>query len=309
MKKVLIIPCVLLSFCLGAQDSAGKKPVEIFSFGKAILSNTTETVGKGKMKFIVSHYFDDIGGSNGGFKNFFGLDNSQDIKIGFDIGLTDRFDASIARYKGGHPRPQLRVEKNYEIALKYQLMRQLENDPSHPVAVSLFFSNSISSLDTAKTAFLKFKDLGDRMSQTFQLIIAKKIGKVSVQLNPTVTIQGFTFPGDPQPTMFSLGAVVRFPVSRKVNIIVDYIHPFRKDETRAAFASPVNFTPTMKFYDPLGIGVEILTSGHVFSLNFTNATQIQEARFIPYNVKRWSHGEFRWGFTIARKFTLWRDKK
>jgi hypothetical protein len=201
------------------------------------------------------------------------------------------------------------MEKNYEIALKYQLMRQQENDPSHPVAVSLFFSNIISSMDTAKTAFLKFKDFGDRMSQTFQLIIAKKIGRVSLLINPTVTVQGYAAPHESQQTMFALGGVVRFPAGKRINIVVDYIHPFRNDESKAAFASSANFNPPIKFYDPLGIGVEILTSRHVFSLNFTNATQVQEARFIPYNIKRWSHGEFRWGFTISREFTLWRDKK
>ncbi len=310
MKKLLFIPSLFTCLYLSAQDTAGTKVVEIFSSERAILANTTEPIGKGKMKFVVTHYFDDIGGSNGGLKNFFGLDNSQDVKIGFNIGLTDRLDATIARSKSGHPRPQLRMEKIYELALKYQLMRQLENDPSHPVAVSFFFSNIISTMDTSKASTIyKFKGLGDRMSQVFQLIIARKWGKVSLQLSPTFISQGMLAPHDLQKSMFALGALIRFPVSNRVNIIVDYFHPFRNDESKAAFASTANFNPPIKFYDPLGIGVEILTSGHVFSLNFTNASQIQEARFIPYNVKRWSHGEFRWGFTVSRKFTLWRDKK
>jgi len=185
-------------------------------------------------------------------------------------------------------------------------MRQLENDPSHPLAVSLFFSNSISTLDTAKTPFIKFKDFGDRMSQVFQLIIARKWGKVSLQLSPTFISQGYLIPNDLQRSMFALGALIRFPAGNRVNIIVDYFHPFRNEESKVAFANPASFDPPFKFYDPLGIGVEILTAGHVFSLNFTNASQVQEARFIPYNIKRWSHGEFRWGFTVSRRFTLWK---
>jgi hypothetical protein len=285
-----------------------KEPVKIFDTERVIVSNTTEPVGRGKLQFLVTHYFDDIGGSNGGLKNFFGLDNSTDVRIGFNIGLTDRLDVGVARAKSGHPRPQLRMEKIYEIALKYQLMRQLENDPAHPLAISLFFSNLISSMDTAKTAFYDFKDGGDRMSQVFQLILAKKIGGVSLQLSPTLISQGYLITNDLQRTMFALGGTARIPVTRNFNVIIDYFHPFRSQASEDAFKSTQNFNPAIKFYDPLGIGFEIITPGHVFHMNFTNITQIQEARFIPYNVKNWGKGEFRWGFNISRKFVLWRIK-
>jgi hypothetical protein len=319
MKKLSFSLLALLPIGLFAQDSLfnsldkpaapEQKPVKIFNSERAIVSNTTEPVGRGKMQFVVVHYFDDLAGSNGGLKNFFGLDNSMDVKIGFNIGLTDRLDLTIARAKSGHPRPQLRMEKIYELALKYQLMRQLENDPSHPFAMSFFFSNTISAMDTAKTNFYDFKDFGDRMSQVYQLIIAKKFGKVSLQVSPTLIRQGYLINNDLQRTMFALGGTVRFPVSKSFNMIVDYIHPFRSKESEDAFKSISNFNPGIKFYDPLGIGFEILTSGHVFHLNFTNATQVQEARFIPYNVKSWGEGEFRWGFSIARSFVLWRPKE
>ncbi len=319
MKRVFIFACLFFSLPVLAQDSLfssmekntteEKRPVKIFNSERAIVSNTTEPVGRGKMQFVVVHYFDDLAGSNGGLKNFFGLDNSMDVKIGFNIGLTDRLDLTIARAKSGHPRPQLRMEKIYEVALKYQLMRQLENDPSHPLAMSFFFSNTISAMDTAKTNFYDFKDFGDRMSQVYQLIIAKKIGKVSLQMSPTLIRQGYLINNDLQRTMFALGGTVRFPLSKSFNMIVDYIHPFRSQESEEAFKSTSNFNPGIKFYDPLGIGFEILTSGHVFHLNFTNATQVQEARSIPYNVKSWGEGEFRWGFSIARSFVLWRPKE
>jgi hypothetical protein len=283
-----------------------KRPVKIFNSEKAVISNTTEPIGRGKMQFEVTHYFDDIAGSNGGIKNFFGLDNSTDVKIGFNIGLTDRLDLTIARAKSGHPLPQLRLEKIYEIAFKYQLLRQLEKDRSHPLALSFFFSNTISSMDTAKTLYYDFKDGGDRMSQVYQLIIAKKIGKVSIQLTPTFIHQGYVITNDLQPDMFALGGAIRVPITPNFNVLVDYVHPFRSDESEESFNT--QFTPPIEFFDPLGIGFEIITAGHVFHLNFTNTTQIQEARYIPYNVKSWGEGEFRWGFTISRNFVLWRPK-
>ncbi|HEY6503508.1 MAG TPA: DUF5777 family beta-barrel protein [Chitinophagaceae bacterium] len=322
MKKYLLLFMVMVSVKAISQDSlmnnlvkdmntpgpSKNKPVKIFNSERNILTNTTETVGKGKMDFRVTHYFDDMAGANGGFKNFFGMDNSTDIRIGFHFGITDRLDISIARAKGGSPRTELRMTQLYEISMKYQLLRQLENDPSHPIALSFFFSNIISGMDTAKTPTYNFQDLGDRMSQTFQLIIAKKIGKVSLQLNPTFLTQGYLQPNDLQKSMFALGGAVRVPVTKGFNVIVDYFHPFRTEESENSFNNASNFNPPIKFFDPLGIGFEFITPGHVFHLNFHNSTEIQENRFIPYTVKSWGEGEFRWGFNISRKFVLWREK-
>jgi hypothetical protein len=308
MKKYIWIPALLIPFASIAQETHEdlKRPVKIFNTERTILANTTQPVGKGKMQFLVTHYFDDIGGSNGGLKNFFGLDNSTDIRIGFNFGLTDRLDAGISRYKSGHPRAPLVITKNYEIWLKYQLLRQIENDPSHPISASLYVANSITSM--AKNTNYQFQDFGDRNSQVYQLILAKKAGKVSLQLIPTLVHQGYLISNDLQKTMFALGGTVRVPVLKDFNVIVDYFKPFRTQESEDAFASIQNFNPPIKFYAPLGIGFEIITAGHVFHLNFTNSTQIQEARFIPYTVKNWGDGQFRWGFSIVRTFVLWRVK-
>ena len=54
--------------------------------------------------------------------------------------------------------------------------------------------------------------------------------------------------------------------------------------------------------NPFGIGIEINTYGHVFLLNFVNSKGIGEGQFIPYTSSKWSEGQFRFGFTIARKF-------
>src|SRR5262249_39214837 len=63
-------------------DTAGntKKPaVEIFNTQRAINANTTEMVGKGKMDFRVTHYFDDIDGKGASMlQRFLGLDNARD---------------------------------------------------------------------------------------------------------------------------------------------------------------------------------------------------------------------------------------
>ena len=57
-----------------------------------------------------------------------------------------------------------------------------------------------------------------------------------------------------------------------------------------------------KYTNPFGIGFEINTFAHVFQLNFMNSMGLGEGQFIPYTSSKWIDGEFRFGFTIARKF-------
>lgn len=280
-------------------DNEKKVPVKIFNNVKTINANTTEMVGKGKMDFRITHNFDDIDGKGGIFGRFLGLDNVRDVRIAFHIGLSDRLDMNVARVKGAGS-----VNRLYELAFKYLLMRQLENDPSHPLSVALFVNAVVASQEASALSNLEhsFRSFSDRLSQTIQLIIARKFGKVSLQLNPTFVNTNYVILNDDD-NMFALGGAVRFPVTRNFNIIVDYFHPFRSESSKEFFE-----TGGIKFYDPLGISFEILTAGHVFNLNFTNATEILENRFIPRTVSSWSKGKFRWGFTISRKFSLWREK-
>jgi hypothetical protein len=303
----------------------GKEPVKIFNSIKAINANTTEMVGRGKMDFRVTHNFDDIDGKGGMIARFLGMDNAKDLRIGFHIGLTDNLDISIARIKGAGAITQNAsgsAQRFYELALKFRIMEQRENDPSHPFAVAIFASNAVAASkksDPPNTNFENsFTSFSDRMSQTIQLIIAKKIGKVSVQLNPTWVNTNHVVQHDDK-SMFAIGGAVRFPIVKHLNMVVDYFHPFRSKSSKAYFNSvdnsyippndlDVNSVP-FKFYDPLGIGFEITTAGHVFLLNFTNSAEILDNRFIRFTNKSWTQGKSRWCFTIQRKFSLWKPKK
>jgi hypothetical protein len=300
MKKLFTILSLLISLCLFAQDKKEKKAVEIFRSVKTINANTTELTGKGKMDFQITHNFDDIAGSRGGIRNFFGLDNTTDVRIGFQVGVGKNLDLQLARVKAAG-----NISRIVELGLKYRFLQQTE-DNSIPVSLAVFINNCISTMKASDSPIDDnyFQNLGDRSSQVIQVIVAKKIGKVSLQLNPTFLNQGFVAPNDDK-SMFALGAAIRFPVSHKVNIIIDYFHPFRSESSEDFLFT----TKGLKFYDPLGVGVEILTGGHVFHLNFTNAREILENRFLPRTISNWGKGEFRWGFNLSRKFTLWREKK
>ncbi len=298
MKFILVLTTFVISIYGSAQD---KKPVEIFNSQKVINANTTETVGKGKMEFKVTHNFGDAAGDFGGLKNFFGLDNAVDIRIAFQTGIGKKMDLTVARSKGAGKQQRL-----WELGLKYQLLQQLENDPSHPVSLALYANHVVASNTATATPNQdhSYKGFSQRSSNAFQLILARKMGKISLQLNPTLVTRGYTISYD-QKTFFAMGGAIRVPVSPRVNILVDYFHPFRTQSSKDSFL----VKEKLEFSDPLGIGVELLTGRHVFHLNFTNATEILENRFIPRTVTSWGKGQFRWGFTISRQFTIWKEKK
>lgn len=281
------------------QPKAETDYIWIFSSPRLINANTVELLTPGVLEFKVTHNFGDIAGDNGGIKNFFGLDNATDVRIGFQYGLSKRINLIAARAKGAGLLKQL-----YEVGIKYRLMQQA-NDSKHPFSMTLFANNVISAMEenSVPDQESSFENFSDRLSQTVQLLIARKFGKISLQVSPTLVNTSHVVSGD-ENTLFALGGAFRLPVKGKFSLLVDYFHTFRSQSSIDVFKSR-----GIRFYDALGVGVELLTEGHVFHLNFTNATEILENRFIPRTVTSWGKGQYRWGFTVSRDFDLlWKKK-
>jgi hypothetical protein len=310
MKRFLSIILLIAFINTSAQEEQVviKTPMKeegtatkVFYSQKAINTKTVQVLPKGVLEFNVSHNFGDIGGDNGGIRRFYGLDNSTDVRIGFQLGLSDKFNLVAARTKG------LFVTQQWELGAKWQLLKQIDNDPSHPVSLTMYINDVVSSQRRSNRSLgqteTSFEGFGDRHSQLVQLMLARKMGKMSLQFNPAYLHTNLVVPYD-QENIFALGGAIRLPLSKKIILLADYFHPFRSQSTRDAFEAN-----NQKLYDPFGIGLEIVTEGHVFHLNFTNATEILENRFLRKTVTNWGDGEFRWAFTISRNFILFRSKK
>lgn len=276
--------------------------LKVFHSQKIINTKTVEVLNKGITEFNVSHSFGDIAGDAGGIKRFYGLDNASDIRIGFQTGLSDKLNLVTARTRGGGL-----IQNQWELGFKYQFLKQLENDSKNPVSMTLYVNNVLSTQKSSSLSNQEnsFDNFGDRMSQVVQLMIARKFGPLSFQLNPLYLHTNYVIPGDDK-GIFAMGGALRLPLSKKIIFLADYFHPFRSQSSKDFFAAPSQ--GKLKFYDPLGIGFEILTEGHVFHLNFTNSTELLENRFIRRTVTNWGDGEFRWAFTISRNFILFREK-
>ena len=140
-----------------------------------------------------------------------------------------------------------------------------------------------------------------RLSYSYQAIFTKKINwRTSIGLLPTFVHRNRVSndvntanESQDQNDLFSMAAMGRFKITQSVGIIAEYFYTvsnFRRNNT------------DVPYYMPLGVGVEIETGGHVFQVNFTNASGIIYNDFIPNSAESWGSGAFKVGFTISRVF-------
>ncbi|MBZ9731362.1 DUF5777 family beta-barrel protein [Salegentibacter sp. JZCK2] len=296
MKRLLTF-CLILSFCgLSGQDldsimqniesGTGNEPVlATFKSPKLVLLQTNETQKKQELVFWVGHRFGDIAGEFGGSHNLFGLDFATDIHLGFDYGINNDLTVGIGRS---------RFNETYNFQGKYRLLHQLEEEM--PVSVTLFGQ---SSWITRQESFNnEFPTDGDRISHFFQVILARKFSSsISLMLNPGYLIRPEAQLEDSsdKASFFVLGMGGRFKFTKRLSLIIDYTLVNGLDR-------PDDLST--KYFNPLGIGLEIETGGHVFSLNFQNSRYITENNFIPHTQRSWEDGGLRFGFTISRNFYL-----
>ncbi|RBL93016.1 DUF5777 family beta-barrel protein [Chitinophaga flava] len=306
----IIVSLMLLagiSFYAQAQDDLSKlfdstgvrhpKVLYTYKGTRIIMGHSTETLRKHELDFRVDHRFGDMAGEFGGVKTFYGMDNSTDIRIGLEYGITDRLMVGLGRSKGSGAQRQL-----VDVLAKYRLLEQTQDDHM-PVSVSLLGTTVISCMtseaDPHQAAY--FKDAADRMSYVAQAIVSRKFGILSLTLSPTFVHRNRVGYMDMN-NLFAMGVGGRLKLSKRVGLIAEYYYPFRSNDSKDYYKKSTSL------YNPLAVGVEIETGGHVFHINFTNATAIQETQFIPETTSSWLQGQYRWGFNISRRFTLFGKK-
>jgi hypothetical protein len=135
-------------------------------------------------------------------------------------------------------------------------------------------------------------------------MVARKFGNIlSLQINPTFVHYNHVIPGDKK-AVFAMGGAIRVPVYKQFVFIADYFHGFRSASNLDSLRAK-----NIHLRDIVGFGMEYVTPGHVFHVNFTNTTHILENRFIPRTTSSFKQGQWRWGFTVSRNFVVYRNKK
>lgn len=275
-----------------------------FKGSKVINAQSTETVKANTCDFNISHLFGNIGvESNGGVHSLYGLDNVSDVRFGFDFGITNNLTLGIGRSKN---------DELIDGLVKYRILKQT-TDNHMPITLAVYGDMSYSPQESAhfynglvSTQGFKKNDL-HRISYVTQVIVARKFGsRFSMELLPTYQHRNYVLAninadnGAAETNdLFSMGAAFRFKITNRFLIIADYFYTLSDYRTNNS-ANP--------FYNPLAIGVEIETGGHVFHLNFSNVSGIVENNFIPNTTDSWLKGGFKFGFNVSRVFNI-RTKK
>ncbi|WP_020535495.1 DUF5777 family beta-barrel protein [Lewinella cohaerens] len=280
---------------LTAQDQVYRT----FKDSRVVNIHSPETLPKGRLDIRISHRFGDIGGDNGGFATFYGLETASDVSIGGEYGVTDGLTVGLYRSKGAGVSvegfPGLRQLLNG--VGKLRLTKQEENGGA-PLSATVMGMVSLSTQEKLEGAgneasIASFPNFNHRIASHIQLILARKFSDgFSLQVSPGYTHRNLV-PFEDKNGMFSISTGGRVQVTRTFGLLADAVFPLidsRKSGTG--------------YFPAIGVGFEFETSGHIFQVNLTNATALMETDFIPYTTTDWTEGQFRLGFTISRWFNL-----
>mgnify|MGYP003658752743 CR=1 FL=1 len=245
-----------------------------FKGTRLINGHSIETRKQGVMDFIIAHRFGTI---DGGAYELFGLDNAL-VRIGLEYALTDRLYVGVGRSS---------FEKTYDGFVKYRLLRQSTGKGSVPLSATWLSSMALKTLKDPTYDLL----FTDKLAFTHQLLLARKFNNgLSLQLMPTWVHRNLIGETDLNNDILALGVGGRIKLSQRVALCAEYYYQFQhlNENTQNALA----------------IGVDIETGGHVFQLQFTNATSMVPKGFVSETTNDFFKGEIHFGFNVSRTFQL-----
>jgi hypothetical protein len=258
------------------KDSANhtEKIYGIFKSPRVINAHSVEMLRKGNLDFRILHRF---GFLDYGLKEFFGLDQAS-MRMSLDYGISDNFTVGLGRST---------LRKEVDMFLKARLIQQSKGDKNVPLSLVLAGGTMVW---TEKSFAAVKPDFGDRTSWYLQLLAGRKFSNnFSLQLSPIWVYSTMPLSGE-ENGIFSVGGGARYKFSKHMAFTIDYHHA-------------VNGLTTQNT-DPLSVGVDIETGGHVFQLHFSNATGMNERAFITETYGKFFEGDIRFGFNLSRMFQL-----
>jgi hypothetical protein len=309
MKKIIAlisIAWILMAQIAHAQDDLlalvnKNEPAEkqyinnAFKSSRVINGHSMEFIGKGIMDFRILHRFGEI---NTGINNLYGLDQAN-MRIGFDYGLTKDLTVGFGRSN---------VNKEWDGFIKYRPIQQSTGGKgASPVSLILVTGMTLST--TPWVDPLRKNFFSSRLNYYNQIIIGRKFSeRFSLQLSPTHVHLNLVPYNIYSNDIFAMGVGSRLKLTKRTAFVVDYhyiIKPnmFNFDDDDDSGGQSAQFNNML---NPLSIGFDIETGGHVFQLHFSNSTGMNEKAFITNTTKSWGKGEIRFGFNLSRVFAVGR---
>lgn len=282
IKKITFLFCVFPLF-MAAQDDllkeidtlsdANESVVAAFKSLKIVNLESTKLAAKGDLYLVIAHRFGYI---DNGFEDFFGLDEAN-TRIQFVYGLTNGITIHASRSG---------FQKAYEVATKYRLAAQKKQ--GFPFEIVGFNSLSINT-ELEKTTLPKL-EFTDRLAYVNQILISRKFNdNLSLELAPSHFHQNYVANNSQDNSQFALGLGGRYKFSKRWSFNMDY-------------AAHLNRASNSGFKNPLSIGFDLETGGHVFQMHFTNSQAMHESGYLGNTTGSWNNGQIAFGFNLIRVF-------
>jgi hypothetical protein len=267
-----------LSAILDADESlkVSRSPVEkAFRTPRIVNMHSAENAAPREMVLNIGHRF---GKLNSGLYELFGLDQAT-MRLGLDYGINDWLGVGIGRSS---------FQKTVDGFLKARILGQAGKQNS-PITVALYSSASVNTL---RNVFPDGKDsFLDRMTLVNSLILSRKFNEAfSLQINPIWLRSRFLLETQSVTDDVSLGMAARFKILPRVHVNLEYIHELVDDRVND--------------YNPLSLGFDIETGGHVFQLFFSSTQGIFDKAYLINTNEAWYKGAVYFGFNITRVFYL-----
>ena len=262
----------------GVEDSTPHKQyvTNAFKSTRVINGQSMEMLGAGVLDVRILHRFGPV---NQGVSQFFGLDQAS-MRLGFDYGICKNLTVGVGRTT---------TNKDIDGFVKYRLIQQATGHGASPVSFLLVAGMSVQtykSLDPTKTI-----SFNERAGYYYQAIVGRKFTeRFSLQLSPTLVHRNVVATDDAN-DIYAVGVGGRMKISKRVAFVVDYFYV-------------ANGLPHDAGSNPLSIGFDIETGGHVFQLHFSNTSGMNERAFITETVNKWGKGDIQFGFNLSRVFTV-----
>jgi hypothetical protein len=255
-----------------------------FKSSRILNGQSIERMPAGQLDARFHHRFGQL---NTGAYNLWGLDQAN-IFFSVEYGFTNWFMAGLGRESSG---------KDYEGFAKFSILRQSTGKVNMPVSVSWFSSLDISTLKHPEIKGPFY--FSNRLNYVHQILIARKFNEdLSIQVMPTYVHRNIVPTALDPNDLWSVGIGGRMKITSRMSINAEYYY----------IQKPFNNFMSTKLENPLSLGIDLETGGHVFTFIFTNSLSMIEKGFIGETTGRWSKGDIHFGFNISRVFTLTKRK-
>jgi hypothetical protein len=125
-----------------------------------------------------------------------------------------------------------------------------------------------------------------------QAIIGRKFSeRFTLQLIPSILHRNLVPTVNDPNDLIAAGIGGRIKLSHRVSFNFDYHYIINPNEDAG-------------YHNPLSIGFDLETGGHVFQLHFTNSKGMNERAFLAATEYSWGKGDIFFGFNISRSFQI-----